>query len=108
MTRLAWFQLLLAGVMEIAMAMALKSSAGWTRFWPSALGVAAALASVFMLTSALKHLPVGLGYAVGTGIGAAGVTVLGIFWLHESASAIRLGLIGLIVVGVIGLRFAES
>lgn len=108
MARIAWLQLLLAGLMEIAMALALKGSQGWTRFWPSALGVAAALASVFLLTSALKHLPMGLGYAVWTGIGAVGVTVLGILWLHESASAIRLALIAMIVVGVVGLRYVES
>lgn len=108
MVRIAWLQLLLAGILEIAMALALKNSQGWTRFWPSALGVAAALASVFMLTSALKHLPVGLAYAVWTGIGAAGVAVVGIVWLHESASAVRLGFIAMIVAGVAGLRFIES
>ncbi len=108
MVRIAWLQLLLAGILEIAMALALKNSQGWTRFWPSALGVAAALASVFMLTSALKHLPVGLAYAVWTGIGAAGVAVVGIVWLHESASAVRLGFISMIVAGVAGLRFIES
>ncbi len=108
MVRIAWLQLLLAGVIEIAMALALKNSQGWTRFWPSVLGIAAAFASVFMLTSALRHLPIGLAYAVWTGIGAAGVAIVGIVWLHESASAIRLGFIAMIVVGVAGLRFIES
>jgi quaternary ammonium compound-resistance protein SugE len=108
MVTTAWLQLLLAGAVEIVMAMALKQSQGWTRFWPAAIGIAAALASVFLLTAALKHLPVGLAYAIWTGIGAAGVTVLGILFLGESAAPLRIGFIAMIVTGIIGLRWLEG
>jgi quaternary ammonium compound-resistance protein SugE len=104
----AWLQLLLAGLVEIAMAMALKQSQGWTRLWPGVIGIVAALASVFLLTSSLRHLPVGLAYAIWTGIGAAGVTLLGILLFGESAAPLRLLFIALIVGGIIGLRWIEA
>src|SRR5690606_29965567 len=75
---MAWFMLVAAGVVEIAMAISLKFAAGWTRLWPSVGGLAAALASVALLTFAVKSLPVTTAYAIWTGIGAVGVTLVGI------------------------------
>jgi len=100
---MGWAFLFIAGLLEIAMALALKSSAGWTRLLPSALGIAAAVASVFFLTHALN----GVAYAIWTGMGSVGVALIGILWLGEQATPLRLGCIGLIVAGMIGLRLSD-
>jgi quaternary ammonium compound-resistance protein SugE len=105
---MAWITLFSAGIVEIAMALLLKFSDGWTRFWPSVLGIAAALASIFLLTHAIKGLPVGTAYAVWTGIGSVGVTAIGILFFNDSASPFRLVCIGLIVFGMVGLRLIEQ
>lgn len=87
------------------MAAALKAADGW--IGPSIAGIACALLSIFLLTHALKLLPSGTAYAVWTGIGAVGVAVLGIAVHGESVSLARLFFIGLVAVGVIGLRVVE-
>lgn len=104
---MAWFMLVAAGLVEIVMAVALKQAQGWTKPVPGVVGVAAALGSVFLLTHALKGLPVGTAYAVWTGIGAVGVTVLGIALFGESVALPRLLCIGLIACGIAGLHLLE-
>ncbi len=99
-----WIYLLLAGLFEIGFAMGLKYSQGFTRLWPSLGTAAAAAISLWLLTQALRTLPVGTAYAIWTGIGALGVAVLGIFLFGDSASWPRLACIGLIVAGVVGLK----
>jgi FMN-dependent NADH-azoreductase len=94
---MAWIVLFAAGMVEILMALALKFADGWTHPWPSALGIGAALLSIFLLTHALRDLPVGTAYAIWTGIGAVGITVLGMVLFGESAAPLRLVCIGLIV-----------
>jgi quaternary ammonium compound-resistance protein SugE len=105
---MAWLLLIGAGLLEIVWAIALKYADGFTRFWPSAVGITAAVVSFIMLTMALKSLPVGTAYAVWVGIGALGVALAGIVALGESASLIRLGLLLLILIGVIGLKVIET
>lgn len=105
---MAWFYLLAASIVEIAMALFLKSSEGWTRLWPSVLGVASAGASIFFLTHAVKTLPVGTAYAIWTGIGSVGVTLIGILWMGESASPLRLTCVALVVAGMVGLRLLDG
>ena len=104
---MAWTYLWLAGLFEIGFALGLKHTDGFTRLWPSLGTAAAAAASLYLLTLALRSIPVGTAYAVWTGIGAVGVAVLGIAVLGESASPARLACIGLIVAGVIGLKLAS-
>lgn len=105
---MAWFLLITAGLLEIVWAIALKYSDGFTRLWPSVIGLVAALVSFVMLTMALKSLPVGTAYAIWVGIGALGVAVTGMIVFSESTSLVRLGLLGLILVGVAGLKIIES
>lgn len=105
---MAWLYLLAASIVEIAMALFLKSSEGWTRLWPSVLGVASAGASIFFLTHAVKTLPVGTAYAIWTGIGSVGVTLIGILWMGESASPLRLTCVALVVAGMVGLRLLDG
>ena len=104
---MAWTYLLLAGLFEIGFALGLKHTDGFTRLWPSLGTAAAAAVSLYLMTLAMRSIPVGTAYAVWTGIGAVGVATLGIALLGESASPARLACIGLIVAGVIGLKLAS-
>jgi len=101
---MAWLILAIAGLFEVAWAIGLKYTDGFTRFWPSALSVLAMIASVVLLGWALKTLPVGTAYAVWTGIGAVGTAALGIVLFNEARDAARLLCIGLIVAGIVGLK----
>lgn len=101
---MAWLYLLVAGLFEIAWAIGLKYTDGFTRLWPSVWTVAAMILSLGFLGLALKSLPVGTAYAVWTGIGAVGTATLGIYLFGEPATAARLASIGLIVAGIAGLK----
>jgi quaternary ammonium compound-resistance protein SugE len=105
---MAWTWLLLAGLFEIGFALGLKQTEGFTRLWPSLGTAAAAAASLYLMTLAMRTIPVGTAYAVWTGIGAVGVAAMGIVLLGEGASPARLACIGLIVAGVIGLKLCSS
>lgn len=105
---MAWLLLLAAGAVEIVMAIALKYAEGWTRPLPSVIGVGAALLSIFLLTHAVRHLPAGTAYVIWTGIGAIGTALAGIALFGENASPQRLVCIGVIVAGVMGLKFADA
>ena len=104
---MAWLHLCIAGILEIGFAFAMKSSAGFTRLVPSALTVATGLSSVFLLSLSLRTLPLGTGYAIWTGIGAAGTAILGIALLGDSAAPMRILCIVLILIGVIGLKLVS-
>jgi quaternary ammonium compound-resistance protein SugE len=104
---MAWSILVGAGLLEIVWATTLKHSDGFTRFWPSAIGLAAIISFV-LLAIALKSLPVGTAYAVWVGIGAVGVAIVGIIALGESASPLRLGCLALILIGIVGLKLVEG
>jgi quaternary ammonium compound-resistance protein SugE len=101
---MAWFTLFVAGLMEIAWAIGLKYTEGFTRLVPSVLTLASMAASMALLGLALKTLPIGTAYAVWTGIGAVGTALLGIWLFGEPATAMRLLCIGLIVSGIVGLK----
>jgi quaternary ammonium compound-resistance protein SugE len=104
---MAWTYLFLAGLCEIGWAIGLKYTDGFSRLVPSVLTFAAMAASLTLLGLALKTLPVGTAYAIWTGIGAIGTAALGIYLFSEPASALRLACIGVIVIGIIGLKFAS-
>ncbi|MCW4456033.1 multidrug efflux SMR transporter [Flavobacterium sp. MXW15] len=105
---MAWWLLLAASVVEIVMAAALKASDGWTKPWPSMLGIVSALASIFLLAHAIKHLPTGTAYAVWTGIGAVGVAIYGIAANDDAFTPARVLCLALVIAGVAGLRFIEA
>ena len=104
---MAWAYLFVAGLFEVAWAIGLKYTDGFTRIVPSIATLVAMLVSVVLLGIALRELPVGTGYAVWTGIGAVGTAILGIILFAEPATAFRLGSIGLIVAGIVGLKLAS-
>lgn len=105
---MAWALLSIAGVLEIAFAVCMKLSEGFTRLIPGLFTVATGLSSVFLLSFSLRTLPVGTGYAVWTGIGAAGTAILGIAVLGDSAAPMRIICIVLILAGVIGLKLVTG
>lgn len=103
-----WIILIIAGIFEIIWAIGLKYSQGFTRLWPSLITITAMLASFVFLSRAIKTIPIGNAYAVWTGIGAAGVAVMGIFLFNDSTDIRRLLCIALIVTGIIGLKLLSS
>lgn len=104
---MAWFVLLLAGLFEVAWAVLLKYTDGFTKLWPSVACLAAMAVSLGLLGIALRDLPLGTAYAVWTGVGAVGTAMLGLVLFQEPATAARLACIGLIVAGIAGLKLAS-
>ena len=104
---MAWVVLFIAGLLEIAWAVGLKYTQGFTRFWPSVGTIAAMAASFVLLSKAIKTISVGTGYAVWTGIGAVGTAIIGIIILGEPRDTGRLLSLLLIVSGIIGLKLAS-
>ncbi|MGB3633865.1 MAG: quaternary ammonium compound efflux SMR transporter SugE [Rubrobacteraceae bacterium] len=105
---MAWLLLIVAGFFEIGFALGLKYSEGFTRLWPTLVMAASGGVSFYLLSVAMKTLPVGTAYAVWTGIGAAGTAILGILLLRESGDVFRVISIALIVAGVVGLRLSSQ
>lgn len=105
---MAWVYLVLAGVLEVVWAVGLKYSEGFSRLWPSVITLVATVASFWLLALALKHLPLGTGYAIWVGIGAVGTAFVGMLIFKEPATVARLMCIGLIVAGIIGLKLTSG
>ena len=103
---MAWFVVVVAGLLETGFAICLKLSHGLTRIGPTVLFAVIALGSFGLLTLALKDLHVGPAYAVWTGIGAACTVVVGMAWLNEPVTVLKLVSVGLVLAGVIGLQLS--
>ena len=101
-----WLLVVIAGLMETGWALGLKYSDGFTKPVPSALTVIGAIASFWVLSIAMKDLPVSTAYAVWVGIGAVGTAIAAVFLLNEPVNAMRIAGIGLIVAGIVTLKFA--
>lgn len=101
---MAWIYLFVAGLFEVAWAIGLKYTEGFSRLAPSLLTLAAMAISMALLGLALRTLPVGTAYAVWTGIGAVGTAALGIYLFGEPATTARISSIALIVAGIVGLK----
>ena len=101
-----WIILLLAGLFEIAWAIGLKYTEGFTRLWPSVGTLTAMAISVWMLGIAVKTLPIGTAYAIWVGVGAIGAVVLGVVLFDEPVNALRIGSVALIILGLVGLKLA--
>lgn len=105
---MAWVMLIVAGMLEVVWAFAMKQSEGFTRLGPSLVTLAAMLASFGLLSLAMRTLPLGTAYTVWTGIGAVGAFVAGVVFLGEAASALRLLAAVLIVGGLVLMKLANS
>lgn len=103
-----WLILFIAGLFETGWAVGLKYSEGLTKPVPTLFTGAAIVISLVLLGLALRSIPLGTGYAVWTGIGTVGTVMFGIFAFAEPASAGRLLCVGLILTGIIGLKFVDQ
>ncbi len=101
-----WLALALAGLFEIAWAYAMKLSQGFTRPLATAITIATMIVSFALLSYSMRFLPLGTAYTIWTGIGALGAFVVGIVVLGEQASAMRMAAAGLIVTGLVLMKFA--
>ena len=104
---MAWFYLIVAGLFEVGWAIGLKYTYGFTKLVPSLLTVSAMVISFWLLSIAMKTIPVGTAYAVWTGIGAVGVAILGMLLLGESRDILRIVCLLLIVSGIVGLKLVS-
>lgn len=102
---MSWVYLFIAGLLEVAWAVGLKYTNGFTKLMPSLWTLLAMLGSIGMLGLALRQLPLGTAYAVWTGIGTVGTAIAGMVLLNEPAGAMRLGAIAMIAAGIIALKF---
>lgn len=103
-----WIYLFFAGLLEVAWAVGLKASDGFSRPLVSAATIAAIVASLGLLGLAVRDLPVGTAYAVWSGIGILGTTAIGLIFMNEPVSTARLGCIALIAIGLVGLKLSHT
>ncbi len=103
-----WIYLAIAGVLEIAWAIGLKYTEGWTRLVPSLITGALMVASFYFLSLAVKTLPIGTAYAVWTGIGTVGAAILGMILFEEPRDIVRIACIFLIIAGIAGLKLTST
>lgn len=103
-----WLLLVLAGLLETGWAVGLKYSQGFTKWVPSVFTILGMIASFYFLSLALKNLPLGTAYAIWTGIGTVGTVALGVLLFKEPMDLLKLLFVGLIVIGIIGLKMASS
>jgi len=101
-----WIILVIAGLFEMAWAIGLKYTEGFTRLWPTVWTVAAMIISLWLLGIAMKSLPVGTAYTIWVGVGAVGTVILGIVLFGEPANPARIISVALIIAGIIGLKLA--
>lgn len=105
---MAWIYLLIAGLLEVAWAIGLKYTEGWTRLVPSVVTAGIMVASFYFLSLAVRTLPIGTAYAVWTGIGTVGAAILGIAIFGESRDLSKVICVLLIVAGIVGLKVTSA
>ena len=103
----SWIALFLAGLFEISWAIGLKFSQGFNKLLPSVITVAGMIFSFIFLSIALKKLPLSIAYAVWTGIGIAGTSILGVIFLQEAATISKIVFVSFILIGIVGLRLTN-
>ena len=105
---MAWLLLIVSGLLEVVWALGIRATDGFTRFWPSVYTVLTMGLGIYLLSLATRTLPIGTAYSVWTGIGAVGTAICGIAFFDEPRGIWRLASIGLIVLGIAGLRFSQN
>lgn len=105
---MAWFYLLIAGIFEIGWAIGMKYTHGFTRFWPVVFTLVSMILSVYLLSLATKTIPLGTAYAVWTGIGIVGTSILGIIIFSEPVEILRIVFIAMILIAIVGLKIISN
>ena len=105
---MSWIHLLIAGIFEIAWAISMKYSSGFTKIWPTIITIITMGLSIYFLSIALKHIPLGTAYAIWTGIGVLGTSVFGILIFKEPTNFLRMLFLFLLISSIIGLKLTAS
>ncbi len=105
---MAWVILIISGMLEAGWALSLKASEGFSRLWPSVTFVVLLALSMGGLAIALRTLPVGVAYAVWTGVGASLTAFVAVALFDEPMSVLKIVSLVLIVAGIVGLNLSES
>ncbi|WAM51243.1 DMT family transporter [Vreelandella venusta] len=103
-----WFYLLVAGVLEVVWAYAMKQSHGFSRLIPSLITISAMVASFWLLAVAMRSIPLGTAYTIWTGIGAVGAFLVGVAFLAEPVSTSRIIAMILIVLGLVLMKLSSA
>lgn len=105
---MAWVNLVVAGILEIVWAFSMKQSESFTRLIPSIITLVAMIGSFWLLAVAMRTIPLGTAYTIWTGIGAVGAFIVGIVWLAEPVSVMRVTAAVLIVAGLVLMKISSS
>ncbi|WP_409253968.1 DMT family transporter [Bacillus sp. SCS-153A] len=105
---MAWVYLVIGGLLEIGWAIGLSFSNGFTKLTPSIVTIVLLLISFYFFAKSMKMIPIGTAYAVFTGIGAGGTSIIGMIFLGEDISVNKILFISLLIFGVIGLKFSSN
>lgn len=108
MILLSWLFLFVAGFLEVAWVVCLKYSENFTKFWPSAGMVVSIVSSFLLLNLAIRYLPVGVSYAIWTGMGAAGAVIAGILLFNEPSNFLQIFFLSLIIIGIVGISLISQ
>lgn len=103
-----WLLLIIAGLLEVCWASALKSTEGFTRLWPSVFFFVTLAGSMYLLSAAVKHLPVGTAYAVWVGIGATGTALVSVMFFGETMTLLRGVFLMMLVGSIVGLKMSAA
>jgi quaternary ammonium compound-resistance protein SugE len=104
----AWITLVIAGLLEVVWAYAMKQSGGFMRLWPTAITISAMLGSVALLAVAMRTIPLSTAYPIWTGIGAVGAFLIGVTILGEQATVARIMAAIFIVAGLVMMKFSDG
>jgi len=105
---MSWTLLVLAGLLEVVWAIGLKYTEGFTKLWPSVLTLAAMGVSFYLLSLAMRTIPLGTAYAVWVGIGAVGAAIAGMLLFKEPATILRIVSLVLVIGGIVGLKVSSA
>ncbi|TMU86936.1 multidrug efflux SMR transporter [Bacillus sp. BHET2] len=105
---MGWIYVVVGGILEIGWATGLSMSEGFTKPVPSMVTAFLILVSFYFFSQSMRLLPIGTAYAVFTGIGAAGTALIGMFFLDEGISLMKIAFITLLIFGVIGLKMSDK
>lgn len=105
---MAWVYLFVAAMFEVGWAVGLKTTEGFTRFWPSVLTIAAMVISMLLLSLAVRTIPIGTGYAIWTGVGTIGAVLFGVAFFGEPTTPAKSLFLLMIVIGIVGLKLSAD
>ncbi|MGE6752480.1 DMT family transporter [Rossellomorea sp. NPDC071047] len=105
---MGWIYVIIGGILEIGWATGLSLSEGFTKPLPSIVTAVLIIISFYFFSNSMKLLPIGTAYAVFTGIGAAGTAVVGMVFLNDGISILKVAFISLLIFGVIGLKMSDK